>query len=356
MAISMAATATYNWIAVYSDTNDLLDGGTGSDDICEGDAGDVFLNCEHIMAFKVPTRSRSALTGAELVARLPRPFVLPLFTEAPRKRSSRKFDYTEFRKRLGSLLEPSEGVSETLGGVGCCGEIAVGCRHLELLDLGVDADEIGTIQGVQDTVSDVADGKDIAADCARVPRRRVQRELSGPEVEAGKVDLDRRSVAQLEVEAPLGGVDRCLLGLRGVAGVDRSGEGREGVGHPGLDHLRHFARLVGLPGCGHLLDRGRSRVPVSGVGRVEDAKRAAIEVTELGRCGLGRHVGGHREGEGLDVASACRVELAVAGGEGLVLGGPVHVELLGDEPAVNGAQRSVERLVGGLDGYLFERD
>ena len=84
-ANSMAATATDNRVAVDGDTNDLLDGGTGSDDIYEGDAGDVFLNYEHITAFKVPTRSRSALTGAELVARLPRPFVLPLFTEAPRR-------------------------------------------------------------------------------------------------------------------------------------------------------------------------------------------------------------------------------------------------------------------------------
>jgi hypothetical protein len=51
----------------------------------------------------------------------------------------------EVRKRYNLLLELSEDVTETLGGVGRCGEIVVGCRHLELLDLGVDAEAIGAI-------------------------------------------------------------------------------------------------------------------------------------------------------------------------------------------------------------------
>src|SRR5215210_1929291 len=109
-----------------------------------------------------------------------------------------------------SLRERPEGVSETLGGVGRCGEIAVGYRHLKLLDLAVDADDIGTIQGVQDTVPDIADGKDIPADGASLPHRRVERELGCPEVHAGEVDLGLWPVLQPEIEAPLGNVDRSL--------------------------------------------------------------------------------------------------------------------------------------------------
>jgi hypothetical protein len=86
-------------------------------------------------------------------------------------------------------LERLEGLSETLGGVGSCGEIVIGCRHLKLLDLAVDAHDINAIQGVQDTVSDVTDGKDIPADRARISRCRVERELGRPEVETGEVDL-----------------------------------------------------------------------------------------------------------------------------------------------------------------------
>jgi hypothetical protein len=61
-------------------------------------------------------------------------------------------------------LERLKSLSETPGGVGSCGEIAIGCRHLKLLDLAVEADDISTIQGVQDTVPDVTNGKDIPAD------------------------------------------------------------------------------------------------------------------------------------------------------------------------------------------------
>lgn len=124
------------------------------------------------------------------------------FLRTSRERRSPKSACTKLRKRFGSLLELPECLSETLGGVGCCGEIVVGCRHLELLDLGVEADDIGITQGVQDTVPDVADGKDIPANCARVPRRRVERELGGPEIKAGEVDLGLRPVLRPEVQAP----------------------------------------------------------------------------------------------------------------------------------------------------------
>lgn len=37
--------------AVDGDANDVLDGGPGANDICDGEAGDVFLNCELITTF-----------------------------------------------------------------------------------------------------------------------------------------------------------------------------------------------------------------------------------------------------------------------------------------------------------------
>ena len=77
-----------------------------------------------------------------------------------------------FQKWPNSPLELPEGISQTLGGVGCCGEILLGCRHLELLNLGVEADHIGIIHGVQDTVPNVADSKDIAAAWAGASRPR----------------------------------------------------------------------------------------------------------------------------------------------------------------------------------------
>jgi hypothetical protein len=127
-----------------------------------------------------------------------------------------------------------EGISQTLGGVGCCGEILLGCRHLELLNLGVDADHIGIIQGAQDTVPDVSDGKDIPADKTSIPRRRVERELGGAEVHAGEVDLGLWPVLQPEIEAPLGDVDRSLAGSLCVAGVHGCFERYEGSIHARL--------------------------------------------------------------------------------------------------------------------------
>jgi hypothetical protein len=38
-------------IAVDGDPNDVLDGGDGGDDVCEGDVGDSFPNCENISTF-----------------------------------------------------------------------------------------------------------------------------------------------------------------------------------------------------------------------------------------------------------------------------------------------------------------
>ena len=90
---------------------------------------------------------------------------------------------------FSSLLQGPEGVSQALCGVGCCGEIAVGRRHLELQELGVDAGSVGTRQAVQDPVPDVAEGKDVAVDRARVTRRGVDHDLGGPEIQAGEVDL-----------------------------------------------------------------------------------------------------------------------------------------------------------------------
>src|SRR5215208_5318154 len=121
---------------------------------------------------------------------------------------------------LGSLLEPLECLSETLGGLGSCGEIVIGYLHLKLLDLAVEAHDISTIQGVQDTVPDVTNGKDIPADRARISRLRVERELSCPEVEPGEVDLGLWPVLQTEIETPLGNVDRSLAGPLCVAGVN----------------------------------------------------------------------------------------------------------------------------------------
>ena len=108
-------------------------------------------------------------------------------------------------------MERLEGLSETFCGLGSYREIIIGYRHLKLLDVAVEAHDISTIQGVQDTVSDVTNGKDIPPDRTNLPRR-VERELGGPEVHAGQVDLGLWPVLQTEIEAPLGNVDRSLAG------------------------------------------------------------------------------------------------------------------------------------------------
>src|SRR3990170_767889 len=96
----------------------------------------------------------------------------------------------------------------------------------------VDASDIGTVQGVQYPVPDVVEGEEVAVDRTRVVCRRIDHQLSGPEVEAGDVDLERGSVTELQVEAPLTGVDRRLAGLRRVAGPDRLRERLESTAHP----------------------------------------------------------------------------------------------------------------------------
>src|SRR5215213_6289703 len=184
-------------------------------------------------------------------------------------------------KYLDSLLERLEGLSETLGGLRSCGEIIIGCRHLKLLDLAVEADDISTIQGIQDTVPDVSDGEDIPADGASLPRRRVKRELSCPEVQTGEVDLGLWPVLQAEIETPLGNADRSLAGPLCVAGVHSCFEGCEGFIHARLYLLRNVAPPpVSLPGIVHVVDRGRGCIPVPRLCRVEGLERTAVKITE----------------------------------------------------------------------------
>jgi hypothetical protein len=72
-------------------------------------------------------------------------------------------------------LDPPEGVSEMLGCVGCCGEILLVHRGLELFEHGVDAGDIGTAQLVQDPVPDVVEGEEISVDRGRVAGRELWR-------------------------------------------------------------------------------------------------------------------------------------------------------------------------------------
>jgi hypothetical protein len=113
-------------------------------------------------------------------------------------------------RRLRSRLQLLEDLSEALGGIRCCGEVLVVHGGLEFLERAVDAGGVGAVQRVKDPVPYVVEGEEIPVDRGRVACRRVYGEPGGPEVEAGAVDLGRRPVAQLEVEAPLRGVDRRL--------------------------------------------------------------------------------------------------------------------------------------------------
>src|SRR5918994_1303498 len=101
-----------------------------------------------------------------------------------------------------------EDVPESLGGIRCCGKVLLVHGGLEVLERAVDAGGLGAVQRVKDPVPYVVEGEEVSVDRCGVARRRVYREPGGPEVEAGAVDVGRRTVAQLEVEAPLGGVDR----------------------------------------------------------------------------------------------------------------------------------------------------
>jgi hypothetical protein len=74
-----------------------------------------------------------------------------------------------------SLLDPPEGVSEMLGCVGCCSEILLVHRGLELFEHGVDAGDIGTAQLVHDPVPDVVEGEEISVDRSCVAGRELLR-------------------------------------------------------------------------------------------------------------------------------------------------------------------------------------
>ena len=90
------------------------------------------------------------------------------------------------------------------------GEVCVADRALQLLELCVELDDVRGVQGVQDAIPDQVKRKEIAVYRRRVARIGIDQELHGPKVEAGEVDLGRRPITQLQVEAPLGDVDRSL--------------------------------------------------------------------------------------------------------------------------------------------------
>src|SRR4030095_15080977 len=98
------------------------------------------------------------------------------------------------------------------------------------------------------------------------------------------------------------------------------GDGVEGPVH--LDGEQRWYMAVGLvggPGCVDRLERCGRRVPVFGVGGVQDVDGGVVDGGELGRYRSRCGVDGCREGHGLDVAADARGELAVSGGEDLVL-------------------------------------
>ena len=99
-------------------------------------------------------------------------------------------------------FESGESVPEFRGAVGCCGEITgIGCGT-EVVELGVDPTDIGTVapsstqlttqsvvRGVCDPVPYPPEGGDIAFDRARVIGSYVDHNLTDAEVKAGEVDL-----------------------------------------------------------------------------------------------------------------------------------------------------------------------
>ena len=99
---------------------------------------------------------------------------------------------------------------------------------------------------------------------------------------SGAVDLGLGPVAQLEVEAPLGGVDRRLLGLRGVAGVDRFGERPEGVAHRGSINFGTSPALY-VSQAADIFSTVAEAVPVPDRA-ASKTSRAPLERLELCRC------------------------------------------------------------------------
>jgi hypothetical protein len=130
-------------------------------------------------------------------------------------------------------------------------------------------------------------------------------------------------VAQLEVEGGSRDVDGSLAGVCRALRIDGSGEHIEAVGHIRAKHLGHPACLVTGPGGGHGGECRGDAVPRAGWRSVEDLGCARRQGVELGGWGPGERVDGYGEGDGQQLVLGDGLELAVAGGEDLVLGGAV---------------------------------
>lgn len=122
-------------------------------------------------------------------------------------------------------------------------------RRSEVAKLIVDE---ARVQGAErDSIPNPLEGGDIAKGCGLIPRRRVQQEPTGPEVEAGHVDLDRRSILQLEVEAGAGDIEGCVGNPAPIVRGDCSDECLERAVHLVIKPRRHLARSKVLPGTRH---------------------------------------------------------------------------------------------------------
>jgi len=160
---------------------------------------------------------------------------------------------------------------------GCAEPRCLHHRHLELVGVGdgpevaelvVDAVPIGG--GERGPVADPRQGGDIAVDPGRVPGRRVHEQLTGPELEAGQLDLRYRPVPPLKVETGVGNLKSRLGGLLAVTCANRCDQCVESLAHPRAEPLRQLARSEGIPGAGHGLDARRRPPPVAGPDGVHD--------------------------------------------------------------------------------------
>ena len=106
----------------------------------------------------------------------------------------------------------------------------------------------------------------------------------------------------------------------------------------------------------HRLHRGPRSAPVVSLNGAEHAGRAGAEPLRPRWGGGCERVGGHRQGERLDVSVCAGEELPVAGGKSLALGRAVEVELLAHDCSLHRAMRAGDRPANGLHGDLLEDD
>ena len=233
-------------------------------------------------------------------------------------------------------------------------EVLVIDGNLELVERRVQLVDDLVRHAAHDPLPRVVDGEVVGADALEILRAGVDDELRAPQTDAVEVDLRDRPVAQGQVVDEPRDVDR-RLGRRLLVTV--RGRGRQRVDAVGQERTEQ---------------RGDLRVSEIADGRAE-VSRELLDQCEvavdrgLHRCGgalrrrgqrvrlgSGGRVGRDGHGKGLDLAIGRGVELAVAGRELLRLGRPVGVMLLDDDPALDGAERPVERLAGRLDDDLLE--